>query len=67
MIMYSKQVFGYVQPSIKERMRRICKLNREYKESGLIERGLEKILPEIERELGISPPTREPRGRKTAA
>ena len=53
MIKYSDQVFGYVPKEMKTRLRRIKAADRDKSESYLIQVGLAKILPEVEKELGI--------------
>lgn len=64
MIKYSKPVYGYVEPSKKARIKRICRLDRTKSESGIIEMGLEKVLGEIEQALGIQEPVQGPRSKK---
>lgn len=56
MIKYSDQVFGYIPKPLKERLRRIRATNRHYSESFLITKGLEFVVPSIEKELGIMGP-----------
>lgn len=64
MVKYSDQVFAYVPHEMKARLRRIKAADRDRSESSLIEKGLELILPEVEKELGISQPVQRPRSRK---
>lgn len=66
MIKYSDQVFGYVPKEMKTRLRRIKAADRDKSESYLIQVGLAKILPEVEKELGISEPVQKPRSHKKA-
>lgn len=61
MIKYSDQAFAYIPKEMKARLRRIKAVDREKTESSLIEKGLERVIPEVEKELGIKPPTQKPR------
>lgn len=64
MIKYSEQAFAYIPKEMKTRLRRIKAADRDRSESSLIEKGLERILPEVEKELGIAQPAQRPRSRK---
>ena len=64
MIKYSDQVFGYIPKEMKTRLRRIKAADRDKSESYLIQAGLAKVLPEVERELGILEPVQKPRSRR---
>ena len=61
MIKYSEQAFSYIPREMKQRLRRIKQVNRDYSESLLIEQGLAMRLPEVEKELGIKEPVHKPR------
>lgn len=64
MVKYSNQVYAYIPPEMKTRLRRIKAADRDRSESSLVEKGLELIIPQIEKELGISQPAQRPRSRK---
>jgi hypothetical protein len=59
MVKYSKEVFAYVTPGTKQRLKTIRRTDRRWSESYVIGKALEKFIPEVERELGIAPPVRK--------
>lgn len=61
MVIYSTPVYGYIPKPLKERIRRICKQNRRMSESQLVERGLETIIDDVEKEMGILAPVHKSR------
>jgi hypothetical protein len=58
---YSERAFAYVKPEMKERLRKIRETDREWTESTVLNLGLERIVPEIEKALGIGKSAHEPR------
>lgn len=50
------QVLGFVPRSFKARLKRIREIDQQlYSESRLVRQGLERIVPELEKELGLFP------------
>jgi hypothetical protein len=53
----TKEVFGYVSPAMKRRLKSLCKKNPQLSESKIVRDALEQVVPTLERE--VENPTQE--------